>query len=204
MTDTSAHLRVGACGAVAGAINAWLCYARVPAAVGENPDFAWHLIPAGAVHGAVLAVCAFGLAARLSKRSLGVRLAAALPLAWIAGFASWIPLNRSAFDQPWLRSLTWPFHSAWNDTLVAPLTSFGLVALVYYLALVLLRGKPRSLATHMLCASAAGALGSLWWWILFEPWYFSLLHGAIWGACVGAGVWGVSRRGRTGMQTGAA
>jgi hypothetical protein len=196
MTSRSAHLRVGVCGAVAGAINAWLCYARVPVPVGESPDFAWHLIPAGAVHGGLLAMFAFGLATLLSKRSLGMRLAAALPLAWIAGFASWIPLNRSAFDQPWLKSLTWPFHAGWNDALLGPLTSFGLVALVYYVTLTLVCAKPRSLATHVLCASAGGVLGSLWWWITFQPWYFSLLHGAIWGVCVGAGAWSACRGGR--------
>lgn len=193
MRNRSANLRVGACGVVAGAINAWLCYARVPETVGGSPDFAWHLIPAGAIHGGALAMFAFGLARLFSRRSLGLRLAAAPFLAWLAGFASWIPLNRSAFDQPWLTSLTWPFHSRWYDALLGPLTSFGLVALVYYLSLALFCAKRRSLATHVLCASAGGILGSLWWWIEFEPWYFSLLHGAIWGVFVGAGAWSACR-----------
>jgi hypothetical protein len=146
---------------------------------------------------------AFGLATLLSKRSLGVRLSAALPLAWIAGFASWIPLYRSVFDAPWPESLAWPFLGGWDTVLLCPLAFFGLVALVHYLALTLFCAKPRNLATHLLCASAGGVLGSLWWWISFEPWYFSLLHGAIWGACVGTGAWSASRGWRAGIKASA-
>jgi hypothetical protein len=148
----------------------------------------------------VLAVSALGLAALLSKRSLGVRLSAALPLAWIAGFASWIPFSRSVLHASWLESLTWPLLERWDTVLLWPVMAFGLVALVYYLALTLFCARPRSLATHLLCAGAGGVLGSLYWWISFEQWYYSLLHGAIWGACVGTGAWSASRGLRAGLK----
>jgi hypothetical protein len=36
-------------------------------------------------------------------------------------------------------------------------------------------------------------LGSLWWWIEFQPWYFAAIHGSVWGLLVG---WATSRLGR--------
>ena len=191
------QLRVGACGALGGATNAWLCYAQLPVAAAGNASFAWHVVPAGAVHGGLLAVFAFGVYGLFSKRSLGTRLLVALPLAWIAGVASWIPLNRSAFDEPWSKSLTWPFHESWSAAVVAPFQYFGLVAGLYYLLLALCCSRQRSLGAHLLYGIASGALGSLWWWISAEPWYFSLLHGAIWGTLVGIGAWAASRTSAT-------
>lgn len=184
-----AELRIGACGAVGGATNAWLCYAQWPVPAAKNATFAWHVVPAGAFHGAVLAAVAFGTARLLSKRNLRTKLVAAPLLAWIAGVASWIPLNRSAFDEPWAKSLTWPFHQDWSMAMLAPLQYFGFVAGLYYLCLVLPFARTRSLGVHVLCASASAALGSLWWWIAMEPWYFSPLHGAVWGTAVGVGSW---------------
>src|SRR5262245_6561437 len=68
----AALLRVGVGGAVGGATNGWLCYAKLPVSAGHN--FSWHVIPAGAAHGAILAVVAFGLGVRLSGRTLRFRL----------------------------------------------------------------------------------------------------------------------------------
>jgi hypothetical protein len=186
-------ISVGLGGAVAGALNAWLCYARVPVAVEGDPTFGWHLIPAGAIHGAVLAGLAWSLGVLLAERPLGRRLVTALPLAWLAGFVSWIPLNRSAFDESWATSLTWPVHDGWGATLLGPLQYFGLVALAYYLAVTLWLARERRLQTQLPLAVAAGVLGSLWWWIEVQPWYFSVLHGAIWGAFVDIGAWAGQR-----------
>lgn len=188
-------LWVGALGAVGGAINAWLCYAQFPVAAATNADFHWHVVPAGAVHGGLLAAFALGGGSLLLNRSLGERLLAAPLLAWIAGVTSWIPLNRSAFDEPWLKSLTWPFHQGWSLAAIGPFQYFGLVAGFYYVLLTLYASRHRRLSAHVLYAGASGTLGSLWWWITVEPWYFSLFHGAIWGTLVGTGAWVRSRAG---------
>lgn len=176
-------------GALGGAINAWLCYARVPVPVKDDPGFAWHLIPAGAVHGALLAGLAWSLGRTLAGKRLGLKLAAAFPLAWLAGFLSWIPLNRSAFDEPWARSLTWPFHNTSGAVLLAPLQYFGFVALLYLLAVSLCLVRDRRLVVHLALSAGAGTLGSLWWWIEMQPWYFSVIHGSVWGVLVGIASW---------------
>jgi hypothetical protein len=181
----AALLRVGLCGALGGATNAWLCYAQIPVALEQ--DFRWHVVPAGAIHGGLLALSAFGLGMLLLKQTLGVRLVAAPLIAWTAGFVSWMPLNASIFNDPWSKTLAWPFYE--GTTVVGPFMYFGLVTLVYYLCLVLFCARRRSLGVHVLLASASGVLGSLWWWSAWNYWYLSLLHGAVWGACVGAGAW---------------
>jgi len=181
--------RVGLCGALGGATNAWLCHAGLPVAVSDNPHFAWHVVPAGAIHGGLLAVAAFSVGIALSTRRPGARLAVALPVAWIAGFVSWIPLNRSAFDQPWAKSLSWPLQQGWDAALLRPLQHFGFVALLYYLAVALYLYRERGVTAHVALAVLAGILGSLWWWIAIGPWYFSVLHGGIWGTFVGVGAW---------------
>ncbi len=191
----NADLRVAACGAIGGAANASLCLAQWPVAAAKNATFAWHVIPAGAIHGGVLAFTAFSGARILASRSLRLRLLVAAPLAWVAGVVSWIPLNRSAFDEPWLRSLTWSFRDGLGTAVGAPFQYFGFVAGLYYLFLVLRGRRGSSLAAHLLTAAASGVLGSLWWWIAMEPWYFSPLHGTIWGTLVGAGAWATSRSG---------
>jgi hypothetical protein len=185
-----ASVRVGAGGALGGAVNAGLCYMRLPVAVGDfpHPHFAWHVIPAGALHGALLAMAAFSVGVALSNHGLRARLTVAVPLAWLAGFISWIPLNRSAFDEPWAKSFTWPFHEGWG-AMLNPFWIFGLVALLYYMAVALRLARERRLVVHVALTSLAGILGSLWWWITFGPWYFSILHGAIWGTFVGIGAW---------------
>ena len=75
----------------------------------------------------------------------------------------------------------------------SPLPYFGAVAGVLYLSLLL----ARSVASRwvlILAATAAGVSGSLWWWTEWGPWYFSLIHGAVWGTFVG---FALSWRGRT-------
>jgi hypothetical protein len=189
MTNTMRTLRVGCAGAFGGAINAWLCYSGLPVPVGDKANFGWHVIPAGAVHGALLAAVAFGAAVRFARARLPVRLAAAVPVAWLAGYVSWIPLNRSAFDESWSKSVFWPFEE-WSQAFWMPFAYFGLVAFLYYLWLAVRGLETRGLAANVIAGCAAGVFGSLWWWISWERWYFSVLHGAIWGALAGAGVAG--------------
>jgi hypothetical protein len=181
-------LRVGACGAAAGAINAGFCYA-----IAKPLPFAWHIIPAGAVHGGLLAISAFGMSRLFLKKNLGTRILAAPLVAWIGGYLSWISLSLSltAFPllrEPWTHSLFWPFFEHWEGMLVKPAFSFGLVASLYYLFLVLYCGKKRGLGPHLIGAVVSGILGSLSFWIGFG-WYFSPIHGAIWGILVGIGAW---------------
>jgi hypothetical protein len=164
-------------------------------AVHDDPHFEWHVIPAGAFHGALLAAAAYALGHALAARTLRVRLAAALPLAWVAGFVAWIPLNSSTFERPWLESLVWPFHQSWDGLLLSPLQFFGLVALVYYVAVAWGWTKGRRLAAHVASASAAGMLGSFWWWLAMGSWYFAILHGAIWGTLVGVAAWSAEGQG---------
>ena len=183
--------RLTYCGAFAGAINAWLCYADLPVPFDPRVHFEWHLIPAGAIHGGALAAFAFIAANAVSARGLLVRLATAIPVGWLAGYASWMPLNSSVFDDPWIRSLLWPFKDAkWTDTLLGPYCYFGLVSASYYLWLTLRGLKSKALAESLLGACAAGTLGSLWFWVGFEQWSFCLLHGTIWGVLVGLGTGG--------------
>jgi hypothetical protein len=73
--------------------------------------------------------------------------------------------------------------------LLGPLQYFGFVALLYYSAVAMYLARQRSLMAHVTLAVAAGIAGSLWWWIVMGPWYFSVLHGAIWGTLVGVGAW---------------
>jgi len=138
---------------------------------------------------------AFGVAEALRSKRVAVRLAVAVPLAWFAGYASWIPLNRSAYDEPWRKSWAWPFDEKWTAALYAPFAYFGLVALLYYVGLCFWPGKS-SLAAHLGAAISAGILGSLWWWIGWETWHFSILHGALWGLLVGVGGWKASEGGQ--------
>lgn len=85
---------IGLLGGVGGAINAWLCYARVPTETGYT-DFSWHIIPAGACHGGLLAVVAAGCAVLLRRQKALVRWMALPVVGWLSGWLSWIPLRLS-------------------------------------------------------------------------------------------------------------
>src|SRR5260370_27595873 len=177
-------------GAAGGAINASLCYAQFPVAAGGT-HFKWHIIPAGAAHGAILAAVTVACAWWLLGKAVWARLLAAPFIGWIIGYLSYIPLNRSAFDEPWLKSVTWLFDGGgkWTEPVFMTFQTFGLVALIYYLCLALGRFSRRCLGVPLLYACSAGVLGSLWWWVMWEPWYLSLIHGTIWGILVGYGTW---------------
>jgi hypothetical protein len=163
-SDLTRVVRVAFCGALAGVANAWLCYAGIPIPVDPHADFEWHIIPAGAAHGALLAAFAFGAATLLNAWPLAIRLTAAVPLGWFAGYASWLPLNRS-LDESWRKTMLWPFkQSGWPDALWAPFAYFGLVAVLYYLWLATRGRNACRLWASVTAACAAGTLGSLWFW----------------------------------------
>lgn len=180
-------LAVGLLGAVGGAVNGWLCWAKIPVAVSDTNlviDFRWLVIPGGAIHGAALAALSVGAAAALARRWLPLRLAAAPVVGWVVGYLSWIPLARWAAGATWAESLLWTSGRGLEQVWV-PFAHFGLVAGLLYLFLAAGVRRP---ALAFGAAVAAGVLGSLWWWIVWERWTFALLHGVVWGALVGAGL----------------
>jgi hypothetical protein len=188
--------RVGLCGALGGAINAWLCYSGLPVWV---TDFEWQIIPAGAFHGAVLAIAAFAGGMFFRKQARSIQLAVAVPLAWLAGFIAWIPLDHSGphplVEASWHSSLRWPFSASarWDSVVLEPFLYFGFVVLLYYLAIVLFSSRVQRLSSSLALATLAGIGGSLVWWIMWHHWYLAVLHGSIWGAFVGVGAWDALR-----------
>ena len=177
-------------GAIGGAINAALCYAKIPVAAAVDKNFDWQVIPAGAVHGAILAGVAVGVACLLTGKAVWLRLLTAPFAGWVGGYLSWVPLNPLVFDKPWSKSLSWPIGEATGiGLLFITFLYFGFVTAIYYVCLSLGGLSQRGLGVHLLYACTAGIAGSLWWWIGWKPWYLSLLHGTIWGMLVGYGTW---------------
>ena len=181
---------VGLCGALGGAANAWDVYCD------STPTlFAWHLVPAGALHGALLAVAVIGAARVLWQQSTLLRLAMVPVVSWVAGWLSYIPLGVS-IEKPespaaLLSHLIWPFTSGVAG-LWRPLQAFGLVTGIAYTLLAVCRGlTSRRLVIHLLIGIISGIGGSMWWWQDLGPggWRTSLVHGCVWGALVGFGVW---------------
>ncbi len=205
MLGARAFTRIGLMGALGGAVNAVLCYLHMPTAiispgiVGLNADqtasfpFPWHVIPAGALHGALLVLGSVGCARLCWNLRFKIKVTGLVITTWVVGWLSFIPLRVSVFHESWREAVTWPLASGlagWLDALRAPVTSFGLVAGVYYLLLAVCRQlTARSRSWQMVMGAASGVLGSLYWWASFHRWYFSVLHGVIWGALVGYGVW---------------
>lgn len=199
---------IGLLGGLGGAINAWLCYAKIPVPVmglaifgrSESIDFHWYVTLGGAAHGGLLALLSVGFARKFWKHRWLFRWAAWPVVGWLAGWVSCIPLNLSLSEEfsghNVLKSLTWPFELK-LETLWVPYLYFGLVSLLYYFLLNICRQLAATrLSGHLLLGSVAGCVGSLWWWIVFGPWYFSLIHGTIWGSLVGFGLWKATRRQR--------
>ena len=183
---------VGLLGGVGGATNAWLCYANLPVPAGYG-SFEWHIIPAGAMHGASLAMIAVGATRLLWDRSVLIRWLGLPVVGWVSGWLSYIPIGLSVgTERHWFNVLFWPFvnHPQVGESLLGLWEYFGFVGAVYYALLNLWRRlTERRLPLHLVMGSLSGCLGSLWCWVSFKPWYFSFLHGAIWGSLVGFGVW---------------
>ncbi len=196
---------IGLYGGLGGAINAWLCYVGIPARAGGDVTFSWTVIPAGATHGAILAVSAIGLSGFLSRYSLSHQVLGLLLVGWFCGWLSWIPLqlyvNLASFGgellkpvntsllQSLMSAVGWPLRLKWSE-LYMPYLYFGCVALVYGAVIAARRRLTfERLRDSLLVGILSGSVGSLWWWSLWRPWYFSVLHGLIWGSFVGVAVW---------------
>lgn len=169
-------------GALAGCINA--CHALYA----FSDHLAWHIVPAGALHGALLACLSLACAWWLLPRGAAARWTLAPAGGYLIGYATYLPLALSAG-----LDLNVFLFSGSNDGAMRvtwPLMAFGLVALVACLAWGSLRllSSP-SLALHLAVGSAAGVLGSLWWWNGFDQTWFALPHGILWGCCAGFGAW---------------
>ena len=207
MTARHGIARVSLYGAIGGMLNACLCYAGLPIPVQErSASFHWHIIPAGLAHGSLLAIVATGSALLVARRDWALRWAAVPLVGWLGGYLSWIPLDLSAFGNPLSKALAWPVFSsnAIQSLLLAPFFYFGVVSALLY-AWLLKRRSSTPRWGDMAAASCAGAVGSLWWWSQWGPWYFSLLHGGVWGCCVGWAVqstetWGERRAAEQGDE----
>ena len=184
---------IGLLGGIGGAINAWLCYAKFPVPANKYiDDFPWHIIPAGAVHGAILAAISVGFAVLFWERRSLTRWVGLLAIGWLSGYLSYLPLNLSLFipsEKNVFRALILPFGSL-REALLMPYQTFGFVAFSCYFFLNICRQLfNKRLPVHLFIGILSGCVGSLWWWIVCEHWYLSLLHGTIWGALVGYGFW---------------
>ena len=190
-TNPGNLIRVAVAGGIGGLVNAALCYLQWPIPIpGIHTDFKWHVIPAGAVHGAVLALVSFAAAGWSRRMPRSLRWGLSLPVGWVAGYLSWIPLDMSAFSDRPGRALLWPLMNGDSYTMALwtpAFLYFGGVAVLLYLWLCRPVSSPRAWP-HILAASLAGIAGSLWWWITFETWPLSPLHGAIWGCLVGLAI----------------
>ena len=169
-------------GALAGCLNAY------HALYAFSDHLAWHIVPAGALHGALLACLSLALAWWLFPLGTATRYALPPVGGFLIGYATYLPLALSAG-----LDLKVFLFTGGNDGAMRvawPFCAFGLVALIACLAWGSLRLlTSRSLGLHMALGSAAGVLGSLWWWNGFEQTWFALPHGLLWGCCVGFGAW---------------
>lgn len=178
-------------GGVGGAINAALAFVRLPVPVGDV-TFEWHVILAGAAHGAILAGTAAASAFALQAQALPLRWIAAPVVGWLAGWLSWVPMHLSIVDMGLMAALRWPFVDSFGDVLISPLRSFGLVSALLYGGLNLSVWPLSSRGVCVIMGITSGVLGSLWFWASVGPWYLALLHGGIWGGLVGRGLYAES------------
>lgn len=194
-------LFVALLGALGGAINAWLWLPHNQ----QNPimHFPWTMVPAGALHGAILALIPGLAALAIPTRQPVSRFLLAPPLGWVAGYLSWIPLDWCASDTPWSDVLLWPFRtSPALATAYAPFLLFGLVSVIYFLCLSF-GGLQKGRVLHMACGACAGVGGSLWFWMDWGHEYNALIHGTIWGVLVGWGMHTVTKpHSHQGRETG--
>lgn len=194
-------------GGVGGGINAALCYFKWPVPImttsfpsgGASPmEFHWSIILGGLGHGAVLAIVPVLLIGRAAKAQVWLRCAAVPVIGWLSGWWSWSAMNASfgiadsgmlAFvSSRFWKNIAWPFEGSMSSAV--PFQYFGVVG-ACLAALLLIAGASRlaQRGTAIAIGMASGILGSLWWWIGWKPWWFSLLHGVVWGALVGYGLW---------------
>jgi hypothetical protein len=182
-----AMLLLALLGGAAGAINAWLCLVQLPVPI-KGIDFRWVIVPGGAVHGAVLAIVPVWVGLVVSNCRSVLRILLAAPIGWMAGYLSWIPLDRWAIGESWRNSLLWLSRlDSGPGVIWAPFAYFGLVSALLFLLRIRV-GAVGGVVRQVSCATVAGVMGSLWFWIDSEPWYFAPIHGTIWGVLVGLGL----------------
>lgn len=186
--STRAGWLVAAGGAAGGAINALLCLLGIPVQISDGSilDLQWHIVPAGAVHGAILAAAAYYGARWWAPRNILLRLGGAIGVGWVGGYLSWNSLRLSlghGFLTP--REV---FSDGIVQAILGPLDFFGAVTALLYLVLVVRRPSTRSFWASATVAVTAGVLGSLHVWFDYSHavWYLSLIHGTIWGLAVAA------------------
>ncbi len=100
---------IGLLAALGGGINAALCLSGWPVPPEDIGDtvFRWHLIPAGAIHGALLAVLAMLSVAIAKKIPTFVQWMMVPIVGLLAGWVAFIPLNLSLVDQNRNISVLW-------------------------------------------------------------------------------------------------
>lgn len=170
-----------------GALNAAHCLIFLSS---REPSLKWHLVPAGALHGLVLAAVPVLLAFYLENKNVLARVLGLLAAGYFSGWISWIFLGWS-LEGKWDVSYLWvPFRSGFSagDSLISPFSCFGLVGSFYYLFLAgFHKIREPKIPIHVLIAAVSGMAGSLWFWSEIKPLYFSVLHGAVWGIFTGLG-----------------
>ena len=176
-------------GGIGGALNALLCYVKIP----DVGAFEWHIIPAGALHGALLALIPSMMAMLLLRQKLWIRLTGAPVAGYVAGWLSYIPLELSLSTEKKLSILWWVLSQSESrfHIITDPFMIFGFVSLTYYFGLAALKFfKKQSLSAQIILAMSSGILGSLSWWCSMSSfWYISFFHGTIWGILTGFGMW---------------
>ncbi len=144
-----------------------------------------------------MAVIAVGFSAWLWPRKPLVRWLSLPGVGWLSGWLSFVPFASLALDNKGsltlvkdLPSFVWPSMKITTEALLLPYLCFGLVGVVYFFLLTICQGLAvKRLSVHLLLGSVSGTLGSLGFWLPFEPWYLSVLHGTTWGTLVGLGMW---------------
>ena len=194
MRNLRATLSVAVFWSLGGALNAAHCY-FFP--LSKDYTFKWHIIPAGALHGLVLAAVPVLFALFFSNKNLFFKILGLVAAGYTAGWVSGIFLGFSIEEKWALSRLWWPVRGGFSveDSLIGPFSFFGTVSVIYYFFLCLLNKlrDPRP-GVHISAAVVSGVLGSLWFWVDTKPWPISLLHGAVWGLLTGFGTWQLNRK----------
>lgn len=174
-------------GALGGAINAYLCYAKIPVDVAF---FKWHIIPAGAAHGALIVLITLLLSRFFYSKDIFWRWLGVFLTGYLAGGISWTAIRTSIDEKFTVETLWFIDREGVLDALLGPFQTFGFVALGFSFYLIILR-QSRHLRweIHLMASTLSAIIGSLWFWASFGFWYLSFLHGIIWGVPVGFAVW---------------
>jgi hypothetical protein len=169
--------RIAAAGMLAGAFNAFVLL--LPGS-GVDNEIDWHLVPSGAVHGALLALVGVqgGRWFRGARTSLRVLVAAAA--AWVGGFVSTLPIVTS-LDHTWFPS----YLPEWWE----PFATFGLASGIVC-GWLLFASATAGRRAHLGAGIVAGIAGyGLFWWpedsLINHPLLTTLAQGTSWGIAVG-------------------